>query len=124
MIGLKPNQTIAFAMTKFLFNAFTGWLTVILILTIVIMGYGFSDSNNHKDERAEYTLSVVQKKFTPDYVGSKKYWDERRRFYASHCPVKGIGYWCPMSDKLSHEDYINRRYDDVLTRIKRLRSAH
>jgi len=110
------NQIVSFV--KFALVSF-----IILMFAFFFMGY--IEANNLVDKNIHHTLNIVNDRYTPEFIYSDEYWTKRDKFYTLKCPIadsvnRNI---CAESRELSHEEYINDRYDSLYERIERIENG-
>lgn len=119
----NERNTAPYIIVEFGLVFFKYSVTYWIIFFMALYGYGVSDRNARMDATAIQVMSKVQAKFTPYYIDSAEYWDERHDYYEAYCPYQGVSYFCRESDRISHHDYIDDRYYGINARYARVKDG-
>ena len=107
------GSLVNFALSVFIYR------TLFLVgFSLIIVNIAYNRIEQQKDDDVPIHLVLIDKKYTAEYVGSKRYEIERKRFYRSICGTRPE-VRCS-SEGYSHIDFMNHKYDDVFIRHARL----
>ena len=103
-------------------DLFKMWLIGLIILTIIVVGYGNSSVNAGLDAKVASKLEA-ELKFTPSYINSKGYWYERDIWYMTNCPgERKVTRFCE-SRQYTHTEYMEHKFSGLRAQQQRIESG-